>query len=187
MNDKPVKYFALADSHFFHERCITHFCFRPKNFNELIIKNWKNTVSEQDIVIHLGDVIWGSQEQLIEIMEQLPGTKILIRGNHDRSHTNNWFINAGFSVVLEKAQVSGIIFSHMPSILNQEEIDRDIINVHGHFHNNPPERWEPELKSRITKNHYLLSLEDVNYKPISLDLIRKRKLIKNSRELIDKK
>ena len=184
MKEKLTKTYLITDRHHGHNRIITDFCFRPKNFEDLIIKNWRNTVRKEDIVLDLGDVTWGTKEQLIEIMKQLPGTKILIRGNHDKNHSNNWFISAGYTAVFEKVQVSNIIFSHFPAILNEEEIERGIINVHGHFHNNPSIKWEESLKERITDNHYLLSLEDVNYTPISLELIRKRKFIKNSQELI---
>jgi calcineurin-like phosphoesterase family protein len=179
------KYYITTDTHFGHQRIITDFGFRPANFEELIINNWKNTINENDTVFHLGDVTWGGKERLKEIMNLLPGNKILIRGNHDRNHSNNWFIDAGFSVVLEKAQVSGIILSHFPAILNEEEINRGIINVHGHFHNVPPNRWEPKLTERLTDNHYLLSLEDVNYTPISVEKALKRKNIKNSRKLLE--
>ena len=186
MNEKLSKTYILTDTHFYHSRIVTDFGFRPANFNDQIIKNWQNTVNENDIVFNLGDVTWGSQGQLQQIMYSLPGTKILIRGNHDKNHSNNWFIKAGFAAVLEKAQISGVILSHFPAIMTQEEIKRGIINVHGHFHNSKADRWEKHLKERITSNHYLIALEETNFTPISLELIKKRKFIKNSRELIDK-
>lgn len=178
------KTYVITDTHFFHSRIVTDFCFRPSNFNQVIVNNWVNTVQENDIVFHLGDVIWGNQEQLRGIMEILPGKIVLIRGNHDISHSNNWFLQAGFDLVLEKAQVSGVVLSHMPTTLSSEEIDKDFINVFGHFHNNSPERWEEKLKARITKNHYLLSLEDVGYKPVLLEEIRKGKYVKNAFDML---
>lgn len=184
MDNKISKTFLITDTHFSHSRIITHFGFRPKNFNQLIINNWKNTVKNEDIIFHLGDVTWGSQEELKNIMNDLPGTKILIKGNHDRNHSNNWFIKAGFSAVLEKAQISGIILSHMPSLMHKEEIERDIINIFGHFHDNSPDRWEGRFKERITDNHYLLSLEEVNYTPISIENAKKRKFIINAKKRI---
>ena len=150
-------------------------------------ENCEKAVKGQDIVIHLGDVTWGNYDQLQSILSSLPGTKILIRGNHDKNHSNNWFIQAGFSLVAEKIQISKMIFSHVPIKLTEEEIKEGIINVHGHFHNNPPHRWETELKKRITNNHYIFILEDVNYAPISLEKIRKRKFIKNTKKIMDNK
>lgn len=185
MSDEDIaKTYVITDTHFFHDRIITDFGFRPSNFNQLIINNWINTVGEDDIVIHLGDVIWGNQDQLKSVMGQLTGNIILVRGNHDKSHSNNWFIQAGFCAVFEKVQMSGVIFSHVPAIMNQEEIDRGLINVFGHFHNNGPDRWEKDYKQRITPNHFLLSLEDVNYSPVSLEKIKRQKYVKNAYNML---
>ena len=185
MNNKISKTYIITDSHFFHKRIITDFGFRPPNFDHLIIKRWQDTVQPQDIVYHLGDVTWGSQGQLSTIMEGLPGTKILIRGNHDKNHSNNWFMDAGFAAVLEKAQVSKVILSHTPAIMTQAELDYRIINVHGHFHNNNAKQWEVHLTERITTSHYLLSLKNVNYYPVLLSDILKERYVENSKKLLE--
>ena len=184
MNDIVSKTYLLADTHFSH-MAMQKYCNRPLDFDQKIISQWQATVSPQDIVYHLGDVTWGSQGQLQQIMNGLPGTKILIRGNHDRNHSNNWFIQAGFAAVVEKAQISGVILSHFPALLHQEEIDRGIINIHGHFHNNPAKKWEQKLKDKITSNHFLMILENVEYRPISLESARKGKFIYNSKKLLE--
>ena len=186
MNNKISKTYLVADTHFFHEAMVEH-GIRPPNFTELIINQWKATVHPQDVVCHLGDVIWGKQEQLISVMNSLPGTKILIRGNHDKNHSNNWFIQAGFAAVFDKAQIARCILSHVPVVLSKEELEKDIINVFGHFHNNPVTKWEPELRARITHNHYLFSLEEIGYKPISLQKIRRRQIVKNAKKILEGK
>lgn len=50
-------------------------------------KNWITTVKEQDTVVIPGDISWGidleqAKKDLV-YLDQLPGTKILIKGNHD--------------------------------------------------------------------------------------------------------
>ncbi len=184
MKERVSKTFLIADSHFSHTR-MQKFCGRPADFDQKIINQWQATISPQDVVYHLGDVTWGSHGQLQQIMQGLSGTKILIRGNHDRGHSDNWFIQAGFAAVLEKAQISGVILSHFPAILNQEELDRGIINIHGHFHNNPAEKWEQTLKDRITPNHFLMILEDVEYKPIALQEAKKGNFVKNCKKMLE--
>lgn len=184
MDNKISKNYIITDTHFEHTKMI-EYCNRPPDFAQKIINQWQATIQPQDIVYHLGDVTWGSQGQLQQIMSGLPGTKILIRGNHDRSHSNNWFIHAGFAAVVEKVQVSKVILSHFPALLTQEEIDYGIINIHGHFHNNDPKKWEKKLKDKITSNHFLMVLEDVEYKPIALDAARRGKLIYNSKKLLE--
>ena len=185
LQELGVEVIAIStDTHFSHS-LMQEYCNRPANFDQLIINQWRNTVQPQDVIFHLGDVVFGmDREKTKEIINELPGTKILIRGNHDKNHSNNWFIKVGFSAVLEKAQTCGVILSHMPAILREEEIKRGIINVHGHYHNAPPKRWERELVKRITRNHYLLILEDLNYRPVLLEDVRRGKFVKNTKKLL---
>lgn len=49
-----------------------------------MVDNWNECVKPEDTIYHLGDVAMGSRSNL-EIVRQLNGHKILIRGNHDRS------------------------------------------------------------------------------------------------------
>lgn len=183
MND-ITKTYIVSDTHFDHA-LMEKYCGRPKNFTDIIISQWRATVQSQDIVLHIGDVIWGSRGRLSQVMSSLPGTKILIKGNHDRNHSNNWFIQAGFAAVFEKVQISGCVLSHFPAVLNQAELDRGIINIFGHFHNNSPKHWEPILKRRITPNHYLFSLEHTEYKPVDLAKIKRGKIIQNALKLLE--
>lgn len=170
------KYYLVTDTHFGHAG-IQQWCGRPPEFKELIIKRWRATVMPYDIVFHLGDVIWGNQQELKVIMDQLPGTKILVRGNHDASRSNNWFITAGFSVVVDRVQIKDVILSHVPISLSPQQVKDGIINIHGHFHNADPKRWEKPYKGEVTENHFLLSFEEVDYFPISLDKARKRQKV----------
>ena len=63
--------------------------FDPKweNHWNKVKEYWKNTVTDQDLVILCGDISWAmrledAMEDLKEIMA-LPGEKIMLRGNHD--------------------------------------------------------------------------------------------------------
>ena len=78
-----------ADQHFGHEGIITS-CNRPfrtvKQMDKEIIKRYREVVSEEDIIYFIGDFSLKTSEYLTfyrRIMEQLPGTKHLILGNHD--------------------------------------------------------------------------------------------------------
>ena len=80
-----MKYFVISDTHFLHDNIIKY-CNRPEDFNKLLIKNWKNAVTDEDTVLHLGDVacgFTGREDKLKQIFDLLPGKKYLIRGNHD--------------------------------------------------------------------------------------------------------
>ena len=50
-----MKYYVISDTHFLHDNTIKY-CNRPEDYNERIIENWRKVVSDEDTVIHLGDV-----------------------------------------------------------------------------------------------------------------------------------
>ena len=56
-------------------------------YTERIIENWNKTVDKGDTVILCGDTSWGiNLEQSLpdfKLLESLPGTKLLLKGNHD--------------------------------------------------------------------------------------------------------
>lgn len=161
MNKDAIRRYIIADAHFFHKN-MGQFCGRPDDFTERIIKNIKHIVRLCDEIIFLGDVIFGNQEQLRDIIVPLPGRKILTKGNHDR-HSDTWFYNAGFDFVCDRIIIGKTVLSHFPV-----NIEEGQINIHGHFHNVPAKRWEPYLAERLTDSHYLCSLEIADYKPILL-------------------
>lgn len=77
-----------ADLHLFHEKILVH---RPQ-FSDLegmhrrIASQWWDAVDENDEVFVLGDLSMPGQRDLaLELVGQLPGTKYLISGNHDRT------------------------------------------------------------------------------------------------------
>lgn len=54
---------------------------------EKIIEDWKEKVSDEDLVLVLGDTSWGinldEARSDLDIIDNLPGEKIFIKGNHD--------------------------------------------------------------------------------------------------------
>ncbi len=58
-----------------------------ENYAEKIEKNWRMRVGEKDLVLIGGDTSWAMhfEEALIDLkwIDQLPGQKVLIKGNHD--------------------------------------------------------------------------------------------------------
>jgi calcineurin-like phosphoesterase family protein len=151
------KSWLITDTHFNHSMLVEH-GFRPADFQEQIICNWKKLVMAEDTVYHLGDVILGRNAELASILSGLPGKKILIRGNHDRE-SDGWYERAGFSFVAQAVLVGGVYLTHAPQVTLP---DGAVINVHGHLHagthrTGPSQDWCK-----------LLSLEDDGYKPVEL-------------------
>jgi len=158
-----VKTWLITDTHFGHKNVIT-WCNRPANFVEKVERGL-DVIAPDDVLIHLGDVFWKDPENYCKIFDR-KFKKILVKGNHDKQ-TNTWFYRRGWDFVCDsfrmKAHGFDIQFSHKPMKLEAD------LNIHGHFHNAPKERWEPELIELLTDRHILICLEDRKYKPVLLD------------------
>lgn len=90
-------------------------CKRPLDFTAKSIKRWNERVYPGDTVIHLGDVINGPKREVKAILEQLNGTKIHIRGNHDRDKGCKWWMDNGFDVSVDSFALNGVLFTHEPA------------------------------------------------------------------------
>lgn len=64
-------------------------CFGPLwvNYMEKIKEHWHQNVDQEDLVLVAGDISWAMRleqaQKDLEWIGRLPGTKVLIRGNHD--------------------------------------------------------------------------------------------------------
>lgn len=149
-----TKEWLITDTHLDHER-IGVYSARPDGWVELILKNWRGMAKPGDLTIHLGDVMVGSGKQLLDILNSIPGYKMLVKGNHD-NHSAPWYLRNGFHAVVDGAAHRGITLTHKPSPILYPDTD---INIHGHIHNRP---WQTEGFQR------LLAIEHVNYRPVDL-------------------
>jgi len=74
-----------------------------QNYTEKILKNWNETVTDEDTVVILGDISWGiSLEECREdflFIDRLPGKKYIIKGNHDYYWTTVTKMNAFLSSI----------------------------------------------------------------------------------------
>ena len=81
--------YALGDLHFSTavNKPMNIFGNNWEGHESKIIDNWKEKVKDDDTVLVLGDTSWGinlgEASQDLDIIDQLPGKKIFIKGNHD--------------------------------------------------------------------------------------------------------
>lgn len=110
-----------------------------KELND-IIKQYRS-LNENDILIHMGDIVddefykfYGPDKQM-DIFKELfeginPHAKILIRGNNDPKSADWLFTINGFTVY-DAIVIDNMLISHIP--IDISGID-NIHNIHGHHH-----------------------------------------------------
>ena len=158
----------LADPHLGHGN-IMLFGGRPDNWGDKICKG-VSIIPSKDVLYVVGDFLWRKDSEWAEkFFASCKCKVILIKGNHDKG-TDYHYYKLGFDAVCEVMMIIRfgikIWLSHMP--LDPSKLEPGDINFHGHFHNNPPERWEPRLTDRLTDQHYLITCEDNYYQPVKL-------------------
>lgn len=149
-----MNYF-ISDTHFYHYQLLEPNDFAPRHFkdgkamNQSMIDAWNARVDDNDTVYHLGDISMRPQntptdEETFEMLDQLNGHMILIKGNHDyRSlfkylNKHNTMMSDGvmrfrFEDVgaLLKFDHMQFYCTHYPMLLGKVQ---QIINLHGHIH-----------------------------------------------------
>lgn len=84
-----MKIFAISDLHLAisTDKPMDIFGGAWENYIEQIKTDWKAKVSSDDIVLIAGDISWAMNlsdfEKDLEFFKDLPGKKVIIRGNHD--------------------------------------------------------------------------------------------------------
>ncbi len=82
--------FFTADLHLGHYAVAGHRGYEDKlKMNEDIIENWNNAVNRNSVVFVLGDISFCNSLDTVQLLLQLNGTMHLIRGNHDKSLSND--------------------------------------------------------------------------------------------------
>lgn len=144
--------FIISDTHFGHLALLDHDLTRKKRFSTIqaidqyMIDNWVSLVTDDDFIVHLGDVVFRSKDECTQLIRSLPGKKILVRGNHDRGSSS--MIDIGFMMVCEQItlKIAGkkILCQHRP---HYDKLPADIYGVfHGHIHTGEVENQrKPQL------------------------------------------
>lgn len=164
--------FLIADTHFGHKNILK---LANRSFLDIdsmdttIIKNWNKKVKKGDKIFILGDVSFYDLEGTKEIISNLNGHKVLVKGNHDK-RKNDFWIETGFQEVSKYPIVltlERIILSHAPIELPLD----DFFNIHGHVHNNIG-----NYEDKYPDKYKCVSVERINYSPILLrDIILEQK------------
>jgi calcineurin-like phosphoesterase family protein len=167
-----MKYWIITGTHFSQETMVTKYG-RNSGYESDIIKNLKEVVKNDDVIIHLGDICWENHKHWNYLFCGIfPfAKKWLVLGNHDNK-SMSWYLKC-WDFVAESFTLDiygkKIIFSHIP----QPDTEYDY-NIHGHLHDNDHRKSEPEISKILTKKHKLISIEQTNYKPLELEKLIRR-------------
>lgn len=180
--------FFTSDTHFGHARII-ELCDRPfrdvDHMNEMMIKNWNETVGPDDTVYHLGDVALGTIAESLPLVGRLNGHKILIPGNHDRIFSGEPEkkrdrFDPEYRKVFQEIypEIIAILFgsrtvilSHFPYRGDSQENDRHVDKrpvdsdrplIHGHIHD----------KRRIEGNMFNVGVDVNDFRPVRENVIQ---------------
>jgi len=151
--------FMISDHHYGHKNIILYED-RPfstvQEMDKFMILQHNKVVDIDDEVYVLGDISFYTKDKTKEIISQMNGKKILIKGNHDLSHSNSWFKDVGFIEVYSHPIILDdfYILSHAPVYLNKH---MPYVNIHGHMHSK-------HMDSSL--NYYNVSVECLNYTPV---------------------
>jgi calcineurin-like phosphoesterase family protein len=160
--------YVISDLHLGDEKVLTYVDergtqLRPfstmTEYENTIINNWNNVVEDGDLVYLLGDII--VDKEMLPLMDELNGDKILVGGNWDRGSPKSfarYFKDVRGAVVLPK---ENLILTHYP--IHPISLGVRWLNVHGHLH-----------LYAIDDDRYInCGVEGFNYTPKSLSEILK--------------
>ena len=138
--------FYISDTHFGHANII-HFDGRPfkdtLEMEQTLIKNWNEKVTKEDVVYILGDFCWSKEKsEWLKILDQLNGSKYLIRGNHDLKNPPAAVKNK-FRQITDYKEITDngkrIIMSHYPILFYRSSYNEGTWHFCGHTHNRTAE------------------------------------------------
>jgi calcineurin-like phosphoesterase family protein len=134
--------------------------------DEAIIDNWNKVVGPKDLVYHLGDVVMNRNK--LHLAGRLNGRKKLIFGNHD-VHPIEMYLEHFESVASYKV-FEWAILSHIP--VHESQLTRFKFNIHGHLHGHQV-MFDDDFNMPDPR-YFCVAMENIDYKPISLDVVRER-------------
>ena len=171
--------FFASDHHFHHKNILT---FKDaegntlrdftdvEHMNEHMVYMHNSVVNPQDKVYFLGDVTMARNAKGLEILARMNGEKVLIKGNHDLCSAQQYL--QYFKDIRGSHQFDGMILTHIP--IHPESLARWGLNVHGHLHSNVVKLSLAQIPDR---RYFNVSVERINYTPISLEQIKIQALI----------
>ena len=152
------KVYFMSDPHFGHKNLAKYRGMTSDESDKLIISNWNNLITKNDIVYLLGDITMEYHQAVRYYMSQLKGIIRVIPGNHDFRQTCQILQDMGI-LVMGCLEYKGFICTHIPiHPMELEGFYRG--NIHGHIH-------DPKID--YGKKYINVTCERINYTPVEFD------------------
>ena len=149
-----------SDLHLGHEAAVKFRKFKSvEEHDDTIIYNLASMINKKDKLFILGDVAW--RAELLKRLDEIPGTKELIIGNHDTFTTQSYL--KYFYKVHGFRGYKNFWLSHCP--MHPQEMYRKLGNIHGHLHTNTSSKPLP-------LPYYNVNLDYNNYHPVNVETIK---------------
>jgi len=166
------KRFFISDMHFQDERLNLYgrdlMFENSKEVDKYIIKRWNETISDNDLVIVVGDI--SMTKDGLDILKKLNGEKWLVKGNYDISEENGGTakydisddkLSKYFTKVVDELEVDingeKVFINHFPT-----NAKTDRFNIVGHIHGT----W------KVQRNMINVGVDAWHFVPVSEDLIK---------------
>ncbi len=172
-----------SDHHFYHSKPHDTFLREDGRFlryefataeecAEAMIERHNKVVKPEDRVYFVGDFCFSKKN--IHVAGRMNGRKVLVKGNHDTLELSKYL--PYFDDVRGVHQFDGMVITHIP--VHPESLGRWGFNVHGHLHANRVMLYDVTHGNPVRKvdsRYFNVSVEQINYTPISLEEIKKFK------------
>lgn len=155
-----------SDLHLDHAEVV--WCFnRPFRTSQAmcraLVEAWRESVKKSDRIICLGDITVGVANRGIDTaLATLPGTRILVVGNHEFPIGGAGVKDYGFEAVYPTL----VCETDPPLLLTHEPLDElpvGAVNVHGHLHGT-----EAREIARCSRHHLNVNVELTAFRPVRL-------------------
>lgn len=161
------KTYIITDTHFNGN------VYSNPDYTNTIFNYWSTIVGPEDTIIHGGDICSGSWNKVSERINEMPGTKILVRGNHDGAKDEKYL--ESFDEVHSTYVKDDVVYSHYPV---DAEIYNCKYNIFGHFHRYP-KNMKDSLVRRYKdffdfKRNFTFCIVDWEYKPVEVQVFLKK-------------
>lgn len=111
-----------------------------------IVEAWREVVRRDDVVLHVGDVVWGA-DAAKRWLHRLPGRVYVAKGNHDKTaDLRGWAAGVASAVRFAMPDGRTVLARHKPAAFRPADAAAHDSLLHGHTHAHAatvPEPGEP--------------------------------------------